>query len=69
MSQVRFALPVGAATVNLQIAAGSRLVCQGVPGMEREFADLLKRLEKPQSGLITLGAARPATGLASCFRP
>jgi putative ABC transport system ATP-binding protein len=55
MSQVRFALPVGGATVNLQIAAGSRLVCQGVPGMEREFADLLKRLEKPQSGLITLG--------------
>ncbi|WP_372915061.1 ABC transporter ATP-binding protein [Sandarakinorhabdus sp.] len=55
MSHLRFTLPVGTATVNLQIAEGSRLVCQGVPGMEREFADLLKRLEKPTSGLITLG--------------
>ncbi|WP_017667915.1 ABC transporter ATP-binding protein [Sandarakinorhabdus sp. AAP62] len=55
MRQVRFTLPAGVANVNLQIAEGSRLVCQGVPGMEREFADLLKRLEKPQSGLITLG--------------
>ncbi len=34
---------------------GVRLVAQGVPGMEREFADLLKRLKRPQSGLITLG--------------
>ena len=55
MSHLRFALPVGPATVNLRITEGSRLVCQGVPGMEREFADLLKRLEKPTSGLITLG--------------
>jgi putative ABC transport system ATP-binding protein len=55
MGQVRFDLPAGAARINLQIAAGSRLVCQGVPGMEREFAGLLKRLEKPQSGLISLG--------------
>jgi putative ABC transport system ATP-binding protein len=55
LNLVRFDLPVGAASLNLQIAEGSRLVCQGVPGMEREFADLLKRLEKPKSGLITLG--------------
>lgn len=55
LSQVRFDLPVGAASLNLQVAEGSRLVCQGVPGMEREFADLLKRLEKPKSGLITVG--------------
>ena len=55
LSLVRFDLPAGSASLNLQIAEGSRLVCQGVPGMEREFADLLKRLEKPTSGLITLG--------------
>ena len=55
MNRVRIALPAGAGELNLEVPAGARLVCQGVPGMEREFADLLKRLEKPESGLITLG--------------
>ena len=55
MNRVRFALAVGQAEVNLEVPQGSRLVAQGVPGMEREFAELLKRLDKPQSGLITLG--------------
>ena len=55
MNRVRFSLAVGAADVNLEVPQGSRLVAQGVPGMERSFADLLKRLERPHSGLITLG--------------
>jgi putative ABC transport system ATP-binding protein len=55
MSRVRFALPVGRAELDLTIPSGSMLVCKGVPGMEREFAELLKRLERPESGLITLG--------------
>lgn len=55
MNRVRFTLPVGDAEINLEVPQGSRLVCQGVPGMEREFADLLKRLHRPQSGLMTLG--------------
>ena len=55
LGRVRVNLPIGAAELNLEIPEGDRLVCQGVPGMEREFADLLKRLEKPDAGLITLG--------------
>ncbi len=55
MGKVRFDLPVGAAELNVEIPQGSRLVAQGVPGMERVFADLLKRLERPESGLLTLG--------------
>ncbi len=55
MNRVRVNLPIGRAELNLTIPQGSRLVCQGVPGMEREFADLLKRLDQPESGLITLG--------------
>jgi putative ABC transport system ATP-binding protein len=52
---VRVTLPLGPAELNLEIPQASRLVCQGVPGMEREFADLLKRLDRPNAGLITLG--------------
>lgn len=55
MNRVRVNLPIGRAELNLAIPQGSRLVCQGVPGMEREFADLLKRLDRPEAGLITLG--------------
>lgn len=55
MSRVRFTMAAGPCEINLEIPQGSRLVCQGVPGMEREFAELLKRLERPESGLITLG--------------
>ncbi|WP_164156893.1 ATP-binding cassette domain-containing protein [Sandarakinorhabdus rubra] len=55
LNQVRVTLPLGEAELNLEIPEASRLVCQGVPGMEREFADLLKRLDQPTAGLITLG--------------
>jgi putative ABC transport system ATP-binding protein len=55
LSKVRVTLPLGPAELNLEIPQASRLVCQGVPGMEREFADLLKRLDQPTAGLITLG--------------
>jgi putative ABC transport system ATP-binding protein len=55
LSRVRVHVPAGAAELNLEIPEGDRLVCQGVPGMERAFADLLKRLEQPEAGLITLG--------------
>ncbi len=56
-TRVRASLAVGTAELNLEIPAGSRLICQGVPGMEREFADLLKRFDRPTAGLITLGGA------------
>jgi putative ABC transport system ATP-binding protein len=44
-------------TVRLDFAVpeGARLLCQGVPGMERVVSGLLKRMERPQAGLITLG--------------
>jgi putative ABC transport system ATP-binding protein len=41
--------------LDFTVPEGSRLVCQGVPGMERRIAELLKRLERPEAGLITLG--------------
>jgi putative ABC transport system ATP-binding protein len=55
LSAVRF--PHNGETVLLDFAVpeGARLVCQGVPGMERKVANLLKRIERPQAGLITLG--------------
>ncbi|MEI6486331.1 MAG: ABC transporter ATP-binding protein [Sphingomonadales bacterium] len=55
LTRVRFGLPVGNAELNLEIPPASRLVAQGVPGMERAFADLLKRLHRPDAGLMTLG--------------
>jgi putative ABC transport system ATP-binding protein len=55
LGRVRFTLPAGEAELNLEVAQGARLVAQGVPGMERAFAGLLKRLDRPASGLITLG--------------
>jgi putative ABC transport system ATP-binding protein len=55
LSRVREKLPIGPVELNIEIPAGERLVCQGVPGMERAFADLMKRLDRPDTGLITLG--------------
>jgi putative ABC transport system ATP-binding protein len=55
LSRVRENLPIGPVELNIEIPAGDRLVCQGVPGMERAFADLMKRLDRPDTGLITLG--------------
>lgn len=55
LNKVRVRLPAGEAELNFALAEGQRLVCQGVPGMEREFADLLKRLDTPMAGMVTLG--------------
>lgn len=55
LSRVREKLPIGPVELNIEIPAGERLVCQGVPGMERAFADLMKRLDRPDTGMITLG--------------
>ncbi len=54
-NRVRVALLVGEAELNLDIPESSRLVCQGVPGMERAFADLMKRLYRPTAGMVTIG--------------
>lgn len=54
-NRVRARLLVGDAELNLDIPESSRLVCQGVPGMERAFADLLKRLQRPAAGMVTIG--------------
>jgi putative ABC transport system ATP-binding protein len=54
-NRVRVGLLVGEAEINLDIPESSRLVCQGVPGMERAFADLLKRLNRPTAGMVTIG--------------
>lgn len=55
LARVRETLPIGPVELNIAIPAGERLVCQGVPGMERAFADLMKRLDRPDTGMITLG--------------
>lgn len=55
LNRVRVTLPAGEAELSFALPEDQRLVCQGVPGMEREFAHLLKRLESPRAGLITLG--------------
>ncbi len=55
LTGVRFRHLSGAVCYDIEIPAGSRLVAQGAPGMERAFADLLKRHLRPDSGLITLG--------------
>jgi putative ABC transport system ATP-binding protein len=55
LSHVRERLPIGQVELNIEIPEGDRLVCQGVPGMERAFADLMKRLDRPDTGMITLG--------------
>ncbi len=48
-------LPSGPVRLDFTIPGGSRLVAQGVPGMERKVANLLKRQVRPQTGIITIG--------------
>ncbi|WP_310498646.1 ABC transporter ATP-binding protein [Sandarakinorhabdus sp.] len=55
MANVRFGHNGEGAHINLDIPEGARLMAQGSPGMERRFAALLKRLERPETGLVTLG--------------
>ncbi|WP_448585668.1 ABC transporter ATP-binding protein [Thermaurantiacus sp.] len=55
LSNVRFThagLPVN---FDLTIPAGAKLVASGEPGMVQLFAHLLKRHNKPEGGLVTLG--------------
>ncbi|OYU15798.1 MAG: ABC transporter ATP-binding protein [Alphaproteobacteria bacterium PA4] len=55
LSNVRFQHISGPVRFDLEIPEGARLVAQGSPGMEREFSSLLKRLLKPDNGIVTLG--------------
>lgn len=55
MAGVRFAHNGETVRLDFAVPEGARLLCQGVPGMERKVANLLKRIDRPQSGLITLG--------------
>ncbi len=55
LSNVRFSHLAGPVCLNLAIPAGVRLVAQGAPGMERAFSNLLKRLQVPDTGLISIG--------------
>lgn len=48
-------LPQGSCQLDFTVPAGSRLIAQGVPGMERRIANLLKRQIAPESGMVTLG--------------
>lgn len=54
-SKLTTTLPIGTCHVDFVIPSGSRLVAQGLPGMERQLANLLKRQSKPESGMVTLG--------------
>ena len=69
LANVRFEHVSGPVRFNLQIPEGARLVAQGEPGMEHEFSAMLKRLRKPDGGIITLGgvdiAAMDILGLRS----
>lgn len=53
--RVRFQHNGVPAELNFTLPEGAQVVAQGVPGMERRFARLLKRHTPPDSGLITLG--------------
>ncbi len=54
-SNVSTDLPVGPCLLDFRVPCGTRLVAQGVPGMERRVANLLKRQVKPGTGIITIG--------------
>lgn len=55
LENVRFESHYGDIRLDLAIPEGAKLVANGDPGMERLFADFLKRHEKPSSGLALLG--------------
>lgn len=55
LHNVRFDHPFGPINLDLFIAEGSNLVANGDPGLERVFADFLKRHARPDSGMALLG--------------
>ncbi|GGE02280.1 ABC transporter ATP-binding protein [Polymorphobacter glacialis] len=55
MAHVQFAHQGGPVRFDFAIPHAAHLVAQGSPGMERVFANLLKRHLKPDNGLITIG--------------
>jgi putative ABC transport system ATP-binding protein len=52
---VRFRHSSGPVLFDFEIPEGSKLIASGDPGMERLFSHLLKRHNRPESGLVTLG--------------
>lgn len=54
-SRLTTTLPSGQCMLDFVVPSGSLLVAQGVPSMERQVANLLKRQLKPESGMVTLG--------------
>lgn len=52
---VRFNSQFGDTRLDFALPEGARLVANGDPGMERLFADYLKRHERPDGGLALLG--------------
>jgi putative ABC transport system ATP-binding protein len=54
-SRLTTTLPSGQCMLDFVVPSGSLLVAQGVPSMERQVSNLLKRQLKPQSGMVTLG--------------
>jgi len=52
---VRFAHATGPVRFNFTIPAGAKLIASGDPGMERLFSHLLKRHNRPEAGIVTLG--------------
>jgi putative ABC transport system ATP-binding protein len=55
LENIRFDHAFGDIRLDMTIPEGAKLVANGDPGMERLFADFLKRHEKPDSGLALLG--------------
>lgn len=55
MIEVRMAHSSGPVHFDFTLPEGAKLVASGDPGMERLFANLLKRHARPESGLVTLG--------------
>lgn len=55
LDNIRFPREQGDVRLHMELPEGSRLIASGEPGMERLFADFLKRHQKPESGLATIG--------------
>jgi putative ABC transport system ATP-binding protein len=61
LMEVRFTLPAGPVRMDFTIPEGAKLVASGDPGMERLFSHLLKRHNRPEGGLVTLGGVDVAS--------
>lgn len=55
LMSVRFAHGSGPVQFDFSIPEGAKLIASGDPGTERLFTQLLKRHNRPESGLVTLG--------------